>query len=131
MELAGSIALASAALALSLIITSRILLSTPEQLGLLANQVQKLAVRIAIPLGMILVVVGFIWFPGIGSFIAVGVTLIIISITLLVQSKVLSNPNDPSLRRFGRSIRRYAIILTIATLAALIYIVVQLIIILL
>ena len=131
MELAGSIALATAALALGLIITSRILLSTPEQLGLLANQVQKLAVRIAIPLGIILVVVGFIWFPCIDSFIAVGVTLIIISIALLVESRVLSNPDDPSLKRFGRLIRRCAIILAIVTLAALIYIVVQLIIILL
>jgi len=129
MELAGAIALATAALALGLIIESRILLGTPEQIRTLTNQVKKLAIGVAIPLGIILTLAGFIWFPGIGSFIAVGVTLIIISITLLVQSKVLSTPDDPSLKRFGKFINICAIILAISALAALIYIVVQLIII--
>ncbi len=129
MELVGSIALATAVLALGLKIESSILLSTPEQLRLLANRVQKLGIRVAIPLGIILIVVGFIWFPGIGSFIAGGVILIIIAITLLVQSKVLSSPNDPSLKRFGKLLKIYAIILAFAALAALIYIVVKLIII--
>lgn len=129
MELAGSIALLTAALALGLIIESRILCSTPEQLNLLAKQIQKLAIRVAIPLGIILIVVGSIWFPFIGSFIAVGVTLIIIAITLLVQSKVLCSPNDPSLKRFGKLIKIYAFILAIAALVALVIIVVKLIII--
>lgn len=129
MELVGSIGLATAALALGLFIESRILLSTPEQLNLLAKQIQKFATRMVIPLGIVLIVVGSIWFPYIGSFIAVGVTLIIIAVTLLVQSRVLSSPNDPSLKRFGKLIKIYAFILAIASLVALVIIVIKLIII--
>ena len=127
MELIASIALATAALALSLIIESRILLSTPEQLKILAKQIQKLAIIVVIPLGIILVTVGSSWFPYIGSFTAVGVIFIILSITLLVQSRVLSSPNDPSLKRFGKLLRIYAFILASAAFIALVIIVVKLI----
>ena len=127
MELAGSIALATAVLALGLIIESRILLSNPDQLKLLTKRIQKFAVIVAIPLGIIFIIVGSIWLTSIGSFISVGVTLIIIAIALLVQSKILSNPNDPSLQKFGKLIRIYAIILAVAAFIALVSIVVKLI----
>jgi len=129
MELAASIALAAAGLALSLIIQKHILLATPEGLKSLARQVEKLAIRIALPIGIIFVVIGSIWFNYVASFTVVGVIFIILAIILLVQSRVLSSPpGDPSLKRFGKLIGIYAYVLAAAALIAIVIIVIRLII---
>ena len=84
MELAASIGLAAAALGLGLIIQSRILADSPDRLPLLARRLRILAYAIAIPLWIILVVIGVIWPAIADSYISIGVILIILAITLLI-----------------------------------------------
>lgn len=107
MELAASIGLSALVLGLSLIIQSRILLDSPDKLALLAKRLKILALAIATPLGILLTVVGFIWSAIADSYISVGVVLIILAITLLIQSQVLSIP-DTSLKQLGIKTRTWA-----------------------
>ena len=118
MILAASRAFSTAGLAFSLIIQSGILLATPDRLKLFARQVQKLALIVAMPIGFILVIVGSIWFPSSGSFIVVGVTFIILAISLVVQSRILSSPGDQSLKRFGKLLKILAFVLCGAVVIA-------------
>lgn len=118
MVLAASIGLAAAALGLSLMIQSRILLDPPDRLPLLGRQLRLLAIP-AVPIGIILVVMGIICPAHINSFISVGVVLIILAITLLIQSQVLSVP-DASLKQLGRNTRIWAYVCAVAGFLAVV-----------
>jgi len=109
MVLVASIGLSLAVLGLSLIIQSRILLDSPDKLPLLAKRLRVCAYAIAIPIGIVLTVIGFIWPRIADSYISVGVILIVLAITLLIQSQILSVP-DASLRQLGQRTRIWAYI---------------------
>ena len=92
--LLGSIGLAMSVLGLSLIIQSRVLLSGDDKLTKLGKQLRKLAYSVSIPIGFVLVIIGFLMPVFMESFVSVGVVLIIVSITMLVQSQALSTIGD-------------------------------------
>ena len=109
--LLGAIGLAMAVLGLNLIIQSRILLDNDEKLTALSKQLRKLTYFIAIPLGVILSVIGIIMPAFMESFISVGVTLIILAITMLIQSQALDSMGDKKVS-VGRKTRVWAYICT-------------------
>jgi uncharacterized membrane protein len=109
--LLGAIGIAMAALGLNLIIQSRLLLDNDEKLMILSKQLKKLSFFIAIPIGVALSVFGILMPAFMESFISVGVTLIILSITMLIQSQALENMGDKKIS-VGRKIRVWAYICT-------------------
>ena len=109
--LLGAIGLAMAVLGLNLIIQSRILLDNDEKLMALSKQLRKLTCFVAIPIGIILSVIGITMPTFMESFVSVGVTLIILSITMLIQSQALENMGDKKVS-VGRRIRIWAYIFT-------------------
>ncbi len=109
--LLGAIGLAVAVLGLNLIIQSRILLDNDEKLMVLRKQLRKLTYFVAIPIGVALSVIGIIMPAFMESFISVGVTLIILSITMLIQSQALENMGDKKVS-VGRKIKVWAYICT-------------------
>jgi len=107
--LLGSIGLTMSVLGLSLIIQSRVLLDGDDKLTKLGKQLKKLAYLVSIPIGFVLVIIGFLMPVFMESFLSVGVVLIIVSITILVQSQALSATGDKTVS-LGRKIRVWAYI---------------------
>jgi len=128
MELLASIGLAMAVLGLSLIIQSRILRDSPDRWPVLARRLRILAFTVSIPIGIILVVIGFLLPAFADSYISVGAILIIVAITLVVQSQALTSDNN-SLSQLSRKTKIWAYICTgvgvIAVLIALIRVLLQ------
>lgn len=89
--LSTTLGLAAAILGLNLMIESKILMLPQERWPALGKTLRLLALIVAVPIGIGLVVVGFIWESLMASFVSVGFTLIIVAITLLVKSKRLSD----------------------------------------
>ena len=96
-------------LGLSLIIQSRVLLDDDDKLTKLGKQLRKLAYLVSIPIGFVLVIIGFLMPIFMESFVSVGVVLIIVSITMLVQSQALSTTADKTVS-LGRKISVWAYI---------------------
>jgi len=115
MVLLGSLLLAVAVLSLRLMIQSHILTATNEsKKDRFAKLVQKLNYVLIIPIGLIMLIAGCVWWNLLkDNFIPVGVTLIIASITMLVQSKSAIVSGDKAIR-FGRYIRVLSWVLAVA-----------------
>ena len=109
--LLGAIGIAMAALGLNLIIQSRLLLDNDEKLMILSKQLKKLSFFIAIPIGVALSVFGILMPNFIEPFVSIGVTLIILAITMLIQSQALENMGDKK-ASVGRKIRVWSYICT-------------------
>lgn len=107
----GAVGLAIAVLGLTLIIQSRILLDSDQRLVRLSKQLKTLAYFVAIPIGIILSIIGLVMPTFMESFVSVGVNFIILSITMLIQSQALTNIEDKR-AAVGRNIRVWAYICT-------------------
>ena len=110
--LQGSLLIATGVLSLRLLIQSRTLTTTDEsKKDKLARTVVGLTYKLIIPVGLAMVIAGCIWWDLLkGTSIAVGFTLIVASITFLVQSKSLTVSGDEAVR-FGRRVEVWAWIL--------------------
>ncbi len=109
--LLGAIGLAMATLGLNLIIQSRLLLDRDEKLLVLSRQLKKLTYFVAIPIGVALSVFGILMPTFMEPFVSVGVTLIVLAITMLIQSQALDNTGDKKVS-VGRKTRVWAYICT-------------------
>lgn len=120
MVLLGSLLLAMAVLSLRLIIQSRVLTETDKiRSNRLAKLIEKLTYVLIIPVGLIMVIAGCIWWDLLkDAFIPVGFTLIVASIIMLVQSKSLTVSGDNAVR-FGRYIKVLAWVLAGVTVVGL------------
>ena len=127
--LSGTIGLAMAVPGLNLIVQSRLLLDSDERLVVLRKQLRRLSHFVAIPLGVALSVFGMLIPTFMESFVAVGVTLIALAISMLIQSQALGTMGDKK-ASVGRKIRVWAysctgigvfavILLLVRTIAAL------------
>ncbi len=123
MILIGSLALATSVLSLSLMIQSKMLIVDEVKRAKLNKLIQKMNYIGSGPLGLIMVVAGCIWWDKLkDSFIPVGMTLIIASISMLVQSRTLEL-NGNSAIRFGKYLNILAWILAISSTIGLIAVV--------
>lgn len=107
----GAVGLAMAVLGLTLIIQSRILLDSDQRLVRLSKQLKKLTYFATIPIGVILSIIGFAMPTFMESFVSVGVSFIVLSVTMLIQSQALIIMGDKKVS-VGRSIRVWAYICT-------------------
>lgn len=118
--LLGSLLLATGVLSLSLLIQSYALTATDgSKKEKLAKNVAGLTCKLIIPVGLAMVIAGCIWWDLLkGISIAVGFTLIVASITFLVQSKSLTVSEDEAVR-FGRRLKVLAWVLLGAVIVGL------------
>jgi hypothetical protein len=116
MSLSASLALAIAVLSLRHIIQSKILQSTDEtNRQELAKRIEKLSLVILVPFGFLMEIIGiaagYVFPPMLqvsgDGFISVGFTLILTSITSLIQSQSLIYTGDRA-KAFGRTVGVYA-----------------------
>jgi hypothetical protein len=127
MTLEASLAFAIAVLSLRLIIQSKILKSTDgSDRQELAKRIEKVSLVILVPFGILMEIAGKVLLPMLqvsgDSFISIGVTLIITSITSLVQSQSLIYTGDRA-KAFARKVGVYAWVCFVAAIIALILIV--------
>lgn len=119
--IAASSCLALAVLALGLMIQSRILLLSNNELSSLGRFLRKL-VYVSVAVAIALLVVGFVFHFSFDAYIPAFTTLFILGILLFVQSEVLLKPDKlPSL---ARQLRRSAYIAMAATVILVVAVVV-------
>jgi len=91
--LSATLGIAAAILGLNLMIESKMLTLPQDKWPSLGRTLKSLALKVATPIGIVLVAIGFICWNLSTPFISVGFSLIIVAITLLVKSKRLTNPD--------------------------------------
>jgi hypothetical protein len=118
--LLGSLLLATGVLSVRLLMQSYALTATDaSKKDKLAKNIQGLTCKFIIPLGLAMVIAGCIWWDLLkGTSIVVGSTLIVASITFLVQSKSLTISGDEAVR-FGRRVKVWAWVLLGALIVGL------------
>ena len=121
-----SIILAMAVLGLSLITQWRVVLGDNDKWTKLGKLLSKWAYIVFIPIGIAFLLIGLIVTSFIESFVSVGVVLIILSIILIIQTQVLSSPEDKTVS-LGRNIRLSAFIFAGMGCAAVILLIIRII----
>lgn len=123
MLVVASTGLALLVLAISLMIQSRILIDPVDKLPTLGRKLQILT-YVFFPLAIALLVFGVIFHQFFGPHVSVGVILLILGITLTVQSRVLVNPNG-KLPLLGRQLRLSAYVCSLAGLGLVVFVLVM------
>lgn len=90
--LSATLGIAATILGLNLMIESRTRALPRSRWPVLGRTLRRLALRVASPIGILFVLVGFLWSDVMTSWVSVGFCLIIVAITLLVASQRLINP---------------------------------------
>ena len=118
--LLGSLLLATIVLSVRLLLQSYALAATDANKKIrLARTIKGLTCKLIMPIGLAMVIAGCIWWDLLrGTAIAVGFTLMVASITFLVQSKSLTISGDEAIR-FGYRVKVLAWLLFGAVIVGL------------